>query len=238
MKKAIIIGASSGIGRELAKIYTENNYILGLAARRVELLRRLRDELNTETYVKYIDISKPEEAMNQLSGLIAEMKDIDLIIITSGTGHINQELDWRKEKDTIDVNVIGVTSMINVSLKYFIEKNSGQLAVISSFADLRGGSDSPAYNASKAYISNYLEGIRCKVKKENMNITITDIRPGPVDTDMTKGDGLFWVQPAEKAARQIYAKINKKKAVAYVTKRWRVMVFIMKNIPNRLLYKM
>lgn len=237
MKKAIIVGASSGIGKELAKILSKNQYILGLAARRVELLNNLQDELKTETYVKYIDISKPEEAMNNLSELIDEMKDVDLIVITSGTGYINHELDWQKEKETIDVNVSGVTAMINVALKYFIKKNSGHLAVISSVAALRGGRESPAYNASKAYISNYLEGIRCKVKKSGMNITVTDIRPGLVDTAMAMGEGLFWVQPVEKAAKQIYIKIVKKKDIAYVTKRWGVMAFIMKRIPNRLLYK-
>ena len=238
MKKAIIIGASSGIGKELARILSKEDYILGLAARRVELLHQLQEELDTDTYVKYIDISRPDEAMNRLSELIAEMKDINIIIITSGTGYINHELDWQKEKDMIDVNVSGVTSMINVSLKYFIEKNSGQLVVLSSVSGLRGGSDAPAYSASKAYISNYLEGIRCKVKKDNLNITITDIRPGLVDTEMAKGDGLFWVQPVEKVAHQIYTKIIKKKDVAYVTKRWRIIAFLMKRIPDCFFYKM
>ncbi len=237
MKKAIIIGASSGIGNELARILAKDNYILGLAARRVDLLLQLQEDLDTETYVKHIDISRPDEAMTKLSELIAEMQDTDMIIVTSGTGHINHELDWQKEKDTIDVNVSGVTSMINVALKYFIEKKVGQLVVISSIAALRGGSESPAYNASKAYISNYLEGIRCKMKKDNLNITVTDIRPGLVNTEMAKGEGLFWVQPVEKAAQQIYAKINKKKNVAYVTKRWSLVAFLMKHIPERFLYR-
>lgn len=228
MRKVIIIGASSGIGKELARIFAENNYILGLAARRVELLHQLQEEMHTESFVKYIDISKPEEAMDQLSDMIADMKDVDIIVITSGTGYINNELDWQKEKETIDVNVTGVTSVINAAIKYFIEKKAGQLVVISSIAALRGSSDSPSYSASKAYISNYLEGIRTKVKKDKLDITITDIRPGLVDTAMAKGEGLFWVQPVEKAARQIYTKIIKKKKVAYVTKRWYIVAFILK----------
>lgn len=238
MKKAIIIGASSGIGRELAKILSKDHYILGLAARRVELLVQLQKELNTDSFVKRIDISEQDEAMGQLVELINEMKDIDLIVITSGTGFINKELDWKKEKQTIDVNVHGVTSMINVSLKYFMEKNSGQLVVISSLASLRGSSDAPAYNASKAYISNYLEGMRCKTKKNKTNITITDIRPGLIDTEMAKGDGLFWVQPTQKAAHQIYRKIKQKKEIAYITKRWRIVALIVKHIPNWIYYKL
>lgn len=109
--------------------------------------------------------------------------------------------------------------------------------VISSVAALRGGRDCPAYNASKSYISNYLEGIRYKIKKDGLNITVTDIRPGLVDTEMAKGDGLFWVQPVEKVARQIYAKIKKKKDVAYVTKRWRIIAFILKYLPDWLFNK-
>jgi short-subunit dehydrogenase len=232
MKKAIIVGASSGIGRELARILSKDAYVLGLAARRDDLLQALQNELETKSYIRHIDISRQDEAMNRLTELITEMQGVDLIIITSGTGHINHELDWNKEKETIDVNISGVTSMMNVSLKHFMEKNSGQLVVISSIAALRGGSDGPAYNASKAYIANYLEGIRCKLKKDKLNITVTDIRPGLVDTDMAKGEGLFWVQPAAKVARQMYNAIKRHKKVACVTKRWGVVAFLVKRIPD------
>lgn len=238
MKKAIIIGASSGMGRELAKILSKEKYAIGLVARRTELLLELQRELHTKSYVKSLDISKQDESMKGASELIEEMGGVDLIIITSGIGHLNKELNWDKEKETIDVNVAGVTSMINVSLKYFIEKNFGQLVVISSIACLRGGREAPAYNASKAYISNYLEGIRCRVKKSKANITITDIRPGLIDTDMAKGEGLFWVQSAQKAADQIYKKINRKKKVAYVTKRWHLIALLLKHMPDWIYYKL
>ena len=236
MKKAIIIGASSGIGRELAKILYHNDYVLGLAARRYELLTQLQNELSADhdanPCLRRIDISNQEEAMRQLTELINEMGGVDLIVISSGTGYLNKELDWSKEKATIDVNVSGVTAMINISLRHFMEKNSGHLVVISSIAALRGSGDCPAYNASKAYISNYLEGIRYRLKKDRnkSTITITDIRPGLVDTEMAKGEGLFWVQPPQKAARQIYKKIRQKKEVAYITKRWRIIALILKFI--------
>ncbi|NCA67839.1 MAG: SDR family NAD(P)-dependent oxidoreductase [Clostridia bacterium] len=238
MKKAIIIGASSGIGRAIAKILSSEGYILGLAARRTELLTRLQNELATQSYIKYIDISVQDKSIKGLSDLIDEMSGVDMIIITSGNGFINPSLDWEKEKSTIDVNVSGVTAMINTAIKHFYEKGYGQLVVISSVAALRGSGGAPAYNATKAYLTNYLEGIRCRIKKDNKNISVTDIRPGLVDTDMAKGEGLFWVQPVDKAAGQIYAKIKKKKKVAYVTKRWGIIAFILKHIPERLLYKM
>jgi short-subunit dehydrogenase len=232
MKKAIIIGASSGIGRELANVLSKDNYILGLAARRDELLLQLKKELNTKSFIKHIDISKQDEAMSRLTELISEMQDVDLIIISSGIGHINNDLDWQKENETIEVNVQGVTAMINISIKYFMERNAGQLAVISSIAALRGSGTAPAYNASKAYISNYLEGLRCKINKDKSNISITDIRPGLIDTEMAKGEGLFWVQPPQKAARQIYNKIKCKKKVAYITRRWRIIALIIKYAPD------
>jgi short-subunit dehydrogenase len=238
MNKAIIIGASSGIGRELAKIFSKEKYDLGLVARRSNLLFELQKELPTKSYVKSIDISKQDEAMRQLTELISEMDGVDLIIIASGIGDFNEELNWDKEKEVIDVNVSGVTAMINISLKHFMKKNSGQLVVISSVGGLRGSRGAPSYNASKAFLSNYLEGIRCKVRKSNSNITITDIRPGLIDTDMAKGEGLFWVQPLEKASYQIYDKIKQKRKIAYVTKRWGIVAFILKHMPDSIYYKL
>ena len=237
MKRAIIIGASSGIGRELAKILARDNYVLGLAARREALLYALQRELPTETYVKRLDIVDQDEAMQQLGGLISEMQGVDLVIVASGTGYLNEELDWPKERDTIAVNVSGVTAMINVAFKHFMVQQCGQLAVISSIAALRGGSDAPAYNASKAYLANYLEGIRGLIKHAKLNIVVTDIRPGFVATAMAQGEGLFWVQPVDKAARQIYQHIKRKKSVAYVTKRWALLACLYRHAPGWLIYK-
>ncbi|EES49748.1 SDR family NAD(P)-dependent oxidoreductase [Clostridium botulinum] len=83
-----------------------------------------------------------------------------IIGASSGIGNLNEELDWNKEKEVIDVNVSGVTSIINIAIKHFMEKSSGQLVVISSVGGLRGSRGAPSYNASKAFLSNYLEGIR------------------------------------------------------------------------------
>ncbi|MBF4693761.1 SDR family NAD(P)-dependent oxidoreductase [Fusibacter ferrireducens] len=238
MSKAIIIGASSGIGRGLAKILAEDNYDLGLMARREKNLVELQKELPTKSYVQYIDISKQDEAIANLRELITDMNGVDLVIVTSGSGHINDALDWDKEKQTIDVNVSGVTAMIGTAYKYFEEKTQGHLVVISSVGAIRGSRQATSYNASKAYISNYLEGIRCKAKKDELDITITDIRPGLIDTDMAKGEGLFWVQPLEKASKQMYKSIKQKKEIVYITKRWAVIAFVLKHMPNWIYYKM
>jgi short-subunit dehydrogenase len=232
MKKAIIIGASSGIGRELAKILTKNGFALGLAARRLQLLNELRSELPNGAAVKMINVAEPIQAMNALSELIEEIRGVDLIVFASGTGDINKELDWKLENKCIATNVLGFTAIANVAIKYFLAKKSGHFVGISSIAALRGGKEAPAYNASKAFISNYLEGVRQKIAKTKYPITITEIMPGFVDTQMAKGEGLFWVASAEKAATQIYQAIINRKTHAYVTKRWRLVAWLLKALPE------
>ncbi|MCX5889955.1 MAG: SDR family NAD(P)-dependent oxidoreductase, partial [Deltaproteobacteria bacterium] len=156
MKKAIVIGASSGIGRELSKILSRNHYTVGVMARRVHLLEELRDAIGIDMLVERIDVSDTDSAKDTLTELIEKMGGVELLVISAGTGHLNAELDWTLENDAIKTNVIGFAAIANVAVKHFIQKGSGHLVWISSIAALRGGRESPAYNASKAFESNYL----------------------------------------------------------------------------------
>jgi short-subunit dehydrogenase len=226
--KAIVIGASSGIGRELAKILAKEGYEVGLVARRKALLLSLGKAISGKTYIKQIDISRPE-AIGKIESFIQEMEAVDLVILNSGTGFINPEMDWKKDKETLDVNVLGFSAMANVFMKHFLSKGSGHLVGISSIAAIRG---SGVYSASKAFVSNYLEGLRHRAFKERKQIIVTDIKPGFVDTAMAKGEGLFWVIPAETAAAMIYKAIKKKKNHAYITARWRLVAWILKCMPD------
>ncbi len=238
MKRAIIFGASSGIGRELAKLLSGQGYVLGLAARRVTLLKELARELPNDSRVRFCDIASAEECESAFKGFIDDMGGIDLVVISSGTGYINEELDWHKEKETIDVNVAGFARLAGFAARYFLDKNEGHIVGISSIGGLRGSHSAPAYSASKAFVSNYLEGLRSKMKKSNPGITVTDIMPGFVDTEMAKGEGLFWMAPAEVAARQICRAIIKKKNRAYITRRWLLIALLMKWMPDWLYYKL
>ena len=238
MKKAIIIGSSSGIGLELAKLLSQKGYMLGLTARRVELLSAVKKELLCQTHIQYMDIANTSDAPTVLMHLISEMGGVDLIIVSAGIGHINRDLDWNLEEETIKTNVLGVTAVITTAVKYFMEKGEGHLAAISSVAAIRGGADSPAYYASKAFLSNYLEGIRCKLLKEKKTITITDIRPGLVDTAMAKGEGLFWVMPLDKVAKQIYDALRKKRRTVYITKRWGIIALLLRIMPDSIYSKL
>ncbi len=162
------------------------------------------------------------------------MGGMELLILCSGTGHINPLLEWQPESDTIDVNVRGFTALAGAGMQYFLRQGTGQLAAISSVAALRGSANSPAYNASKAYVSSYMEGLACKAKASGKPIAVTDIRPGFVDTAMAQGDGLFWVAPPEKAARQIARVIARRRLCGYVTKRWALVALLLKLLPKRL----
>ncbi len=237
-KKAIIIGATSGIGKELAKVVSQNNYIVGLAGRRTQLLDELKEELPGDSFIKFIDVAKPDEAIDQLNDMISQMSDVDLIVISSGIGFINHDLHWDQEKETIDVNVTGFTVMANVAMHHFLSKGSGHLVGISSISAIRGDDAAPAYNASKAFISNYLAGLRKKISKAGLPIVVTDVQPGFVDTAMAKGDGLFWVASPQKATQQIYTAIEKKKKHVYVTKRWKLIGWLMKIMPEVIYNKM
>ena len=238
MKRAIIIGASSGIGRELAVILSQNDYVVGLAARRAHLLEELKILLPGPAFIKEMDISDQTNAMRLLSDFIEELGGLDLIVIGAGIGFINPDLNWEEEKQTIDVNVSGFAAMANVAFRHFEKVRKGHLVGISSIAAIRGGREAPAYNASKAFLSNYLEGLSNRVAKAGLPIVVTDIQPGFVDTKMAKGEGLFWVASPEKAAWQIYKAIQRNAKDCYITKRWRFIGWLLRVLPASLYAKL
>lgn len=235
-KNAIIIGATSGIGRALATQLSKHGYILGLTGRRVPLLEELQKALPQKSIIQEMDVSKPTKAKEKFENLVNQLGNIDLVIISAGTGHLNLELDPALELETIETNVSGFTVIAGAAFNHFKKNKIGHLVGISSIAALRGNTTAPAYNASKAFVSNYMEGLQLKSLKENLNITVTDIRPGYVDTDMAESDHLFWVASPKKAAAQIINAINTKKSCAYITKRWRLISWILRIVPN-FLYK-
>jgi short-subunit dehydrogenase len=235
VKKAIVIGASTGIGRELSKKLAKEGYELGLVARSQEMLLSLQKEISTKSYVQQVDIVSPE-AIPKIESLIQQMEGVELFVINAGTIYHNPDLDWQKEKETIDINVLGFAAMVNVAMRYFLKRGEGHIVGLSSISALRGYERCPAYNASKAFVSNYLEGIRQKAFKSKKKIMITDVKPGYVDTRLTKGtQGMFWVSTPEKAAEQIYEAIQHKRYFVYITHRWRLIAWVLKSVP-RFLY--
>ncbi|NOQ25887.1 MAG: SDR family NAD(P)-dependent oxidoreductase [Bacteroidales bacterium] len=238
MKKAIIIGATSGIGKKLAELLVDNGYKLGITGRRSELLSKLKAK-NPELIIsKSFDITDLETSIKSLNELEKELGGLDLLVLSSGTGDLNQSLDFEIEKRTINTNVLGFTNIADWTYKYFENQKYGHFVTITSVGGLRGSRIAPAYNASKSYQMNYLEGLRQKASKLKDPIIITDIRPGLVNTEMAKGEGLFWVMPVDKICRQIFKTIKKKKKVVYVSKRWGFIARLIKLLPRFIYDKM
>ena len=237
MRKAIIIGATSGIGNEVAKILVKNGYKVGITGRRETELERLKESSPNNYVISSFDCTT-EDNSEKLLELTDRVGGLDLLILSSGTGDFNEDLNFDIENETNQLNVIAFTEIVDWAFNYFQKQRKGHLVAISSIAGIRGSRIAPAYNASKAYQINYLEGLRQKATKTKEPIHITDIRPGFVDTDMAKGEGKFWVAKKEEAAQQIFGVIKKKKMVAYVTKRWWVIAKLLQLIPNGIYKRM
>jgi short-subunit dehydrogenase len=236
MKKVIIIGATSGIGRALAEHYLAEGWMTGLTGRRVELLEELKAEYPSSV-IQEMDVSESDGARKVFSKLVSEPGGVDLVIIAAGTGHIDPELPWDKELETITTNVTGFAAIALAAYKVFERQGYGHLAAITSIAGIRGGS-APAYNASKAFMSNYLQSIRYFAAKSGKPIHVTNICPGFVDTAMARGECLFWVATPEKAARQIYLALERKRKHLYVTRRWRLIAWLLKLLPESIYHRL
>ena len=227
----VIIGATSGIGKVLFLKYANADNRIGILGRRANLLDELSRKYPSKTITAKADITNLEEIEQAINALHKELEHIDLVIVSSGTGDINAELDYNVERPTIDTNVTGWTFVIDTFYHIFEQQGHGHLVAITSAGGLRGEPMAPAYSASKAYQINYIEALRKKAFKSGSRIHVTDIRPGLVNTAMAKGDGLFWVMPVEKVASQIISAIRRQKSKTYVTKRWHVLAIINKNLP-------
>ena len=189
-------------------------------------------KINTDAFIVQSFDCTQSNSIDELNELLLKLGRLDLLIFCSGIGDINAVLDYEIENKTNQLNVIAFTKITSWAYNYFEKQKQGHLVAISSIAGLRGGQFAPAYNASKAFQINYLEGLSQKAYKTKHPIIITDIRPGFIDTAMAKGDNLFWVSSKEKAAKQMLKSINAKTNIKYVSKRWRIIAFILKNIPS------
>ena len=238
MKNAIVFGATSGIGKSLTEILVNEGYQVAITGRRLELLVALKNKFPNQILVKQNDIQDVRDVEKIFHEIVAEFETIDLVIQSSGVGFINPKLEWNHEEQSINTNVLGVTKLYTLAYILFKNQQFGHLVGISSIASLRGNRAAPVYFASKAYQKAYLESLYIKTKSiKSKKVFITDIRPGFVDTAMALGDGIFWLVPLEKAVKQIHTAIKKKKRVAYVSKRWRLIAWVLKIAPAWLLKK-
>lgn len=237
-KNVLIIGATSGIGLGLCHAYIARGCKVAVSGRRSEILAQIKAQYN-EVFTYTNDV-KNFNAAALISQSAQDMGGLDTIIICSGIGIINFALDGAPELDTASTNVCGFTDCAVAGYNYLAKRaaagQSCRLAGISSIASFRGSDAAPAYYASKAYVSNYLEGLHKKAKKAKLPLKVTTIIPGFVDTVLAQGvggkEGLFWVAPVPKAVGQIICALDKGKRIVYITKRWRFIAWALKIMPQ------
>lgn len=234
MKKVVITGATSGIGKELAIQLSQKGYTVGLIGRRKERLEELKNEIGKLAHFRALDVTELETAEKTYSDLIEEMGGMDIMILNAGVGRDSRKLNWPSDKQTIDVNVTAFSHGMNIAFQYFIDnKQSGQIVGMSSIASTLASGRAAAYTASKHFISNYMTGFRQKANRMNLDIIITDIKPGFVKSEMTENNkGMFWVSTTEKAVKQMIKSIEARKNHAYITKRWGLIALIAKLTPQ------
>jgi short-subunit dehydrogenase len=228
--KVIIIGATSGIGKELTLQLVQRNHIIGITGRRGGLLNELKSQYPDQIFYTQMDNTDIDSVDANLESLKKQLGGLDLLILCSGVGNLNKMLSFDLERQTVDLNVSAFAKITNWAVKTFENQNSGHFVAITSLAGMISSDIAPAYNASKAFQISYLKGLQKRMKKSDLPITITDVRPGFVNTAMAKGEGLFWVAPVGKAASQIIKAINSKKSLVYVTKRWAIVAFLFRII--------
>ena len=236
MKNALVIGATSGIGKELAELLVADNYRVAITGRREKLLQEIKETNPANYIIKVHDVNDLPSCELLFNELKMELKTIDLIVYSSGVGDPNYNLQWGKELPTLQTNILAATKIYGLAYNFFREQGYGHLVGISSIASIRGNRHVPAYFASKAFQANYLESLWMKGKRSKAKIIVTDIQPGFVDTSMAIGS-TFWMASVKKATKQIYAAIKNKKKKAYITKRWRLVAFVLKIVPSKVLYR-
>ena len=238
MPNAIVFGATSGIGKQLANYLVADGYKVAITGRRLQLLNTIKASKPNRYFVWENDVQDVVNIEFVFKQIVEEFENIQLVIHCSGIGYENPELDWQKENDTLKTNVLGATRIYDLAFNLFKEQGFGHLVSISSIASLRGNRFSPSYFASKAYQVNYLESLYFKSKEiKGGKVYVTDIRPGFVDTRMALGDDIFWMASLDKASKQIYSAIKRKKRRVYISKRWILIAWVLKIVPSWLMKK-
>lgn len=231
-KKVIIIGATSGIGREVALIYIAQGWKVGIAGRREAELESLRAEYPEQVYAQTLDVTQ-EDASEKLHALIEQVGGMDVFLLSSGIGKQNPTLETGLELATAATNVEGFIRMTNAAFHYFEQQGHGHLAVISSIAGTKGLGAAPAYSATKGFQNIYMDALDQLARMKKLNIQFTDIRPGFVATPLLNNQKKYpMLMEAPIVALDIVSAIEKKKRVAIIDWKFRLLVGFWRLIPK------
>ncbi|MGC8668809.1 MAG: SDR family NAD(P)-dependent oxidoreductase [Chthonomonadales bacterium] len=242
-KHAIVIGASSGIGAELARMLGRSGCRVALVSRRADLLDRLAQEINAHAPSPVAaayphDVTRYEEVPALFQQICRDLGGLDLVIYAAGVMPTigEDEFNFAKDRAIVEVNLLGAIAWLNEAAVRFLRAGEGVIVGISSVAGDRGRRGNPVYCASKAALATYLEALRNRLSRHG--VAVVTIKPGPVDTPMTAGQKLPLMIPPERAAAAILAAAARRRHTAYVPGIWRPIMFIIRNIPSFLFRKL
>ena len=231
-KKGIIIGATSGIGREVALVYIAQGWTVGAAGRREAELESLRAMAPEQVFTQVLDVTK-DDAAEHLQALINKVGGMDLFLLSSGIGKQNYTLETEIELATAATNVDGFIRMTNAAYHYFEKQGHGHLAVISSIAGTKGLGAAAAYSATKGFQHMYIDALDQLSRMQKLNISFTDIRPGFVATPLLKSSKRYpMLMHAPIVALDIVDALKRKKRVAIIDWRFRLLVGFWRLIPK------
>ena len=234
VSKALVIGASSGIGEAIAKQLAQSGAQVAIVARRASELERVAAQVPNQMRCYPHDVAKVEEVPALFARIVEDLGGLDTIIYAAGVMPTLEEGEYHFEKDHLmmQVNVLGAMAWINPAAAHFEAARSGNIVGISSIAGERGRRGNPVYCTSKAALSTYLEALRNRCSRYGVNVVT--IKPGFVDTPMTQGlKGLFWLISAEEAARQTIKIIQRgNSANAFVPTRWAAVALAVRVMPS------
>ena len=237
MKKAIIIGGTSGIGQEVAKCLLLEGWKIGVAGRRQSSLENLQRAAPDQIQIQALDVTQ-EDASEKLNLLIDKLGGMDLFLLSSGIGFQNMDLNMEVELNTAHTNVAGFIRMVDTAFMYFKKNGGGHLAVISSIAGTKGLGVAPAYSATKRFQNTYIEALDQLAHINRLPIVFTDIRPGFVATPLLKDDKYPLLMNVSAVAAHIINALNKKKRTVIIDRRYQVLVFFWRLIPKWLWVKL
>ena len=237
-RRAIVIGASSGIGAALVEALAAKGCKVAALARREEELHRLASRVNRRLKRNAVSIHHHDVAnIHEVPGLFAEiareMGGVDLVIYAAGVMPkiAVDEYDTAKDRLMIEVNYLGAVAWLNEAARRFENLKAGHIAAIGSIAGVRGRRGNPVYCSSKAALHAYMESLRNRLAR--YGVGVTTIKPGFVDTVMTKGmPGLFWLISPKEAAARILRAVDRGRGEIFVPGRWVLVATIVRCIPS------
>lgn len=239
MKRVVIVGASSGLGYAMAETLARGGVKVGLAARRTQSLKELKEKYPESVEYVEMDITHPSAAA-RLDELIAKTGGMDIYFHAAGIGMENGEFDVEKEVETAKVNALGFVRMTTLAYRYFREQGrKGQIAAITSVAGTKGMGRLAAYSASKKFDAWYLDALEQRAHIENVDICFTDIRPGWVRTPLLAAQAPHPMEmTVEYVLPQMLRAVVRRKRVAVIDWRYNLLVGAWRLIPNALWVRM